>query len=206
MSVPQPILCTSGLHSVFTDKLLASVTALLFVLFLTLCGNVLLASLKRASLFTLYFHLTYHWHLWRSFLAVIFAGTCFRGLLDLAGHGAIPWPIVALGLGLLCTGVSSYVTPGWADVQYMRARWAAWSGMSRTAISPPLVPHLPQTKEGWENMAAKYPAKMNSVEKVPAWWIFRAKGIRVDPTTLLLAKARRIDLPSRSVSQGQSAS
>lgn len=174
----------------FTDKLLACLTAALFVLLLTWCGNVLLASLERASLFTLYFHLTHHWHLWRSFLAVIFASACFCGLFDLVGLGVIPWSIVTLVLGLLCTGVYSYVAPAWADVQYMRARWAAWSGMSRTAISPPLVPYLPQTKEGWENMASKYPVKMNPVEKVPAWWIFQAKGIRVDPTTLLSAKAR----------------
>ncbi|KAF8421365.1 hypothetical protein EV426DRAFT_608894 [Tirmania nivea] len=172
------------------DKLFACVTALFFVLLLTWCGNVLLASLERASLFTLYFHLTYHWHLWRSCLAVIFAGACFRGLLELAALGVIPGSIVALVLGLLCTGVYSYVTPAWADVQYMRTRWAAWSGMSRTAIAPPLVQHLPQTKEGWENMASEYPVKMNSVEKVPAWWIFRARGIRADPTRLLLAKAR----------------
>lgn len=179
-----------GLHSVFTDRLLASVTVILFVLLLAWCGNVLLESLKRASLFTLYFDITLHWHLWRSFLAAILAIACFHGLLDLVELGLIPWPTVAIVLGLLCTGIYSYITPAWADVQYMRTRWAAWSGMSRTAIAPPLVPHLPQTREGWEKVASEYPVKMNPVEKVPAWWIFRARGIRADPTTLLSAKAR----------------
>ena len=189
-SQPISVSSSSGLNFVLTDKLLSCVTTLLFVLLLTWCGNVLLASLERASRFTLYFYLTLHWHLWRSFLAGIFSIACFRGLLDLVGLGVIPWSIFALVLGLLCTGTYSYVTPAWADVQYIRVRWAAWSGMSRTAIAPPLVPHLPQTKEGWENMASEYPVKMNSVEEVPSWWVFRARGIRVDPTTLLSAKAR----------------
>ncbi|KAF8464481.1 hypothetical protein BDZ91DRAFT_729984 [Kalaharituber pfeilii] len=178
------------------DHLLTPAIAFFFLLLLHWANHVLLTSLERASLFTIHFRLTLYRHLWRSFLATICVLVFLRSLADLAC--ILPPSIVVLLLGGLCIGVYTYVGPAWANAAYLGARWAAWSGLSRTAIAPALVEHLPATEEGWEVLARQLRGRVevHPVERVPtsvfasAALGLRRHGVREDVTDLLIATAR----------------
>ncbi|KAH0536653.1 hypothetical protein FGG08_006479 [Glutinoglossum americanum] len=90
-----------------------------------------------------------------------------------------------------------YMLPSWRSRHFIRNRWLAWAGPSRTAVPRSLLAYC-GNKEDWRTLSRT--VVIGEGKAVPSdyygWHLFPLKGIRQDPTDILNA------ISSTSLSRG----
>lgn len=71
---------------------------------------------------------------------------------------------------------------------YLRLRWKAWTGPSRTGISPAFVPYIGDQND-WASMSSTVDLTLHDVEKYASLVSRSGRGILTDPTEILKARA-----------------
>lgn len=100
---------------------------------------------------------------------------------------------LTIGLILIAVIVMSllrYVLPAHNNRGYLRLRWKAWSGPSRTGIRADLVPYIGD-RQDWESLEtlARGTITMHPVERFGHFSFWKTRLILSDPTIILMARA-----------------
>ncbi|KAH8590589.1 hypothetical protein B0O99DRAFT_634188 [Bisporella sp. PMI_857] len=141
---------------------------------------------ESSSKWTFRFRLAKIEHLWWTLVSLfLLTSLVLITLSFLSGDNNESLGILALSSATFIA-IVKYMLPAWESRHYIRNRWCAWTGPSRTGIARTKTPYC-RDRENRLRLAAM--ADITTKDRVPSdrygWHIGSLKGIEVDPTDIL---------------------
>lgn len=143
---------------------------------------------EASTRWTFRFRLALVEHLWWTGVSILLLGSLIMNALSFAsGNGGEPVSVLALSTATFLA-IVKYTVPAWQERHYIRTRWLAWTGDSRTSI-PRHQASLCGGNKDWRRLIAANSPKLSELRVTPSdyygWRLLPASGIEYDPTDIL---------------------
>jgi hypothetical protein len=157
-----------------------------FTAFLQGLVTTLASMTESSNSWTFRFRLAKLEHWWWTVISVfLFISLVLITLSFASGNNNEAISILVLSSTTLLA-IVQYTVPSWRSRHYIRNRYSAWAGPSRTAIKRDHIAYC-GSKRDWANLSKN--VRVSDRKRTPSddygWHIWRIEGIREDPTDIL---------------------
>ena len=158
-----------------------------------------LASMTEASnRWTFRFRIALVEHWWWTFVSVLLLASLVMEVLSfVSGNGGAAVDVLALSSATFLA-IVQYMVPAWQSRHYIKSRWAAWTGKSRSTIKADMAKYCGDANL-WKRFVRQNAQQLSRLQSVPSddygWRLWRIEGIQYDPVDVLSAISRSKNAP-----------